>query len=192
MTAAIVRCPWAEKTPLYRRYHDEEWGVPLHDPRLLFAMLSLEGMQAGLSWQTILQKRAHYFAVCDGFDAAKIARYDAAEITALLADPGIVRNRRKIHGLVTNARAWCRLAETTDPVQWLWQTVDGKPQINHWTTSAAVPSVTPASERLAKRLQAAGFTFVGATICYAFMQAVGMVNDHLVSCFCHPDHKENS
>ena len=190
MNPDIIRCPWAGERALYRRYHDEEWGVPLHDARLLFAMLSLEGMQAGLSWWTILKKRAHYFAVCDDFDAGKIARYDAGKIAALLADPGIVRNHRKIHGLIENARAWCTLAAKTDPVAWLWETVDGDPRINHWQTLSEVPRVTPAAEILAKRLKAAGFTFVGPTICYAFMQAVGMVNDHLVSCFRHPDHKE--
>ncbi len=192
MTTEITRCPWAEKTPLYRRYHDEEWGVPLHDARRLFAMLCLEGAQAGLSWWTILQKRAHYFAVFDDFDARKIACYDTVKIAALLADPGIVRNRRKIDGFVYNARAWLALAEKTDPVVWLWETVDGHPQINHWRRPAEVPAVTPAAERLAARLKKAGFTFVGPIICYAFMQAVGMVNDHLVTCFCHPDHKEGA
>lgn len=188
----IIRCDWAGEQKLYQDYHDHEWGIPEYDPGKLFAMLCLEGAQAGLSWWTILQKRAHYYQVFDDFSPEKIAVYDDEKIAALLADPGIVRNRLKVHGFVKNARAWLALQEKTDPVAWLWEAVDGKPLIHHRASLAEVPAVTPQAEALSKRLKKAGFTFVGPTICYAFMQAVGMVNDHLTTCFCHPDQQETT
>ncbi|HRP95987.1 MAG TPA: DNA-3-methyladenine glycosylase I [Rhodocyclaceae bacterium] len=181
-----ARCAWVGDDPLYRAYHDTEWGVPAHDARTLFEFLVLEGAQAGLAWITVLRKRAHYRAVFDGFDPARIARYDEAKKAALLADPGIIRNRAKIDAAVINARAWLAMVDAgLDPVDWLWQFVDGAPRHNAWRALAEVPAATPASEAMSKALKARGFKFVGSTICYAFMQAVGMVNDHTVDCFRH-------
>lgn len=181
-----ARCAWAGEDPLYCAYHDTEWGVPVRDARTLFEFLVLEGAQAGLAWITVLRKRARYRAVFDGFDPARIARYDDAKKAALLADPGIIRNRAKVEAAVANARAWLALMEAgTDPADWLWQFVDGVPQHNAWRVHADVPAMTPASRAMSKALKARGFKFVGDTICYAFMQAVGMVNDHTVECFRH-------
>lgn len=181
-----ARCAWVGDDPLYRAYHDTEWGVPVRDARTLFEFLVLEGAQAGLAWITVLRKRAHYRAVFDDFDAVRIARYDDAKKTALLADPGIIRNRAKIDAAVSNARAWLAMVDAgLDPVAWLWQFVGGAPRHNAWRTLAEVPATTPASEAMSKALKARGFKFVGSTICYAFMQAVGMVNDHTVDCFRH-------
>lgn len=181
------RCAWVSDDPLYIEYHDHEWGVPLRDPRALFEFLLLEGAQAGLSWITVLRKRARYRAVFDGFDPTRIARWDDAKRAELMSDPGIIRNRAKIEAAVMNARAWLALeAEGIDPVEWLWQFVGGAPQINAWATLAEVPASTAASEAMSKALRTRGFKFVGPTICYAFMQAVGMVNDHTTNCFCHP------
>ncbi|MDO9596792.1 MAG: DNA-3-methyladenine glycosylase I [Azoarcus sp.] len=182
------RCAWVSDDPLYLDYHDHEWGVPLRDPRALFEFLLLEGAQAGLSWITVLRKRARYRAVFDGFDPALIACWDDAKRAELMSDPGIIRNRAKIEAAVINARAWLALeAEAIDPVEWLWQFVGGAPQVNAWATLAQVPASTPASEAMSKALRARGFKFVGPTICYAFMQAVGMVNDHTTDCFRHPE-----
>lgn len=171
----MPRCFWCSADPLYRTYHDEEWGVPLHDPQRLFELLLLEGFQAGLSWFTVLKKREHYRRVLFGFDAQRLARLSDAEIEALLQDPGIIRNRRKLEAARQNARAWLKLEE---PVDWLWSFVGGAPRINRFRTPAEVPATTPEAEALGRALKKAGFAFVGPTICYAFMQAAGMVMDH--------------
>ena len=178
-----TRCPWAGSDPLYVRYHDEEWGVPSHDDRHLFEMLMLEGAQAGLSWITILRKRAAYRKAFDRFDPRRIATYDAKKLRALLADPGIVRNRLKIHGAVKNARAFLAVQEEFGSFDaYLWRFVGGAPKINRPRTMSDVPARTAESDALSKDLKKRGFTFVGSTICYAFMQATGMVNDHLAGC----------
>lgn len=180
------RCAWAGSDPLYVRYHDTEWGVPVDDPRTLFEFLILEGAQAGLSWITVLRKREHYRAAFDGFDPERIARYDDAKKAALLADPGIIRNRAKIDAAVGNARAWLEMRDADiDPAAWLWSFVNGEPRQNGLGSLADVPASTPVSDAMSKALKARGFKFVGSTICYAFMQAVGMVNDHPVDCFRH-------
>ncbi len=183
-------CPWCEGFEAYRRYHDEEWGVPVHDDRALFELLILEGAQAGLSWSTILRKRDHYRRVFDGFDPQRIAGYNDEKIAALLADPGIVRNRAKVAAAVQNARAF--LALTADGRRFsdfLWQFVGDRPIQNAWTSLTGVPSQTAESVAMSKALGQAGFKFIGPTICYAFMQAAGMVNDHLVTCFRHREVK---
>ncbi len=179
----IRRCDWARK-PLDILYHDREWGVPVHDDRLLLEFLILEGAQAGLSWSTILAKREGYRKAFANFDAAKIARFDERKIAALLSNPQIVRNRLKILAAVSNAKALLEVQNefgAFDP--FIWQFVGGKPKINAWKTLSQVPARTPQSDAMSKELLRRGFKFVGPTICYAFMQAVGMVNDHLVSCF---------
>jgi len=177
------RCPWCGDTPIYVTYHDEEWGVPEHDSRKLFAMLLLEGFQAGLSWITVLKKRAHYMEVMDGLAPEKIALYDEAKIEALLADPGIIRNKLKVRGAVKNAKAFLELEQSQgDFSDFLWGFTGGKPLDNGFRAMAEVPASTPESDAMSKALKKQGFTFVGSTICYAFMQAVGMVNDHLVTC----------
>ena len=179
----IKRCPWASK-PLETAYHDSEWGVPLHDDRLLFELLILEGAQAGLSWSTILAKRDNYRRAFDGFDPEKVARYGRARIERLMGDAGIVRNRLKIESTVTNAKAFLALRETYDTFdRFLWQFVDGKPVHNRWRSASQVPAVSPLSDRIGKDLARHGFKFVGSTIIYAFLQACGVVNDHLTSCF---------
>lgn len=165
-------------------YHDREWGVPSFDDRHLFEMLLLEGAQAGLSWTTILNKRESYRAAFDDFDAQKIARYGARKIQSLLADPSIVRNRLKVAAAVTNARAYLDLrADGHTLSDFVWQFVDGRPRVNKWKTARAVPARTRESDNLSKALAQRGFKFVGSTICYAYMQAIGMVNDHTVDCF---------
>lgn len=177
-----IRCGWA-KGELYIRYHDEEWGVPVHDDRRLFEFLILEGAQAGLSWSTILNKRENYRRAFDGFDVRRIAQYQAKKITSLLADSGIVRNRLKIASAVENAKAFLRVQEEFGSFdRYMWQFVGGKPRNNKWKSLRQVPARTPESDALSKDLQRRGFKFVGSTICYAFMQAVGMVNDHIVDC----------
>ena len=181
-----VRCAWVSADPLYIAYHDEEWGVPVRDPQRLFEFLILEGAQAGLSWLTVLKKRAHYHEVFDGFDPRRVAAYDDARKAALLADPGIIRNRAKIDATIGNARAWCAMVdEGIDPVEWLWSFIGGTPRCNRWASLAEVPASTPESDAMSKALKARGFKFVGSTICYAFMQAVGMVDDHTTDCFRH-------
>ncbi len=179
------RCDWVPlEDAQYTAYHDEEWGVPVHDDRLLFEFLILEGVQAGLSWGLVLRRRAHYRQVYDGFDPAIIARYDEAKQAALLADPGIIRNRLKVAAAVQNARAFLRVQEEFGSFdRYVWRFVDGKPRVNGWRTLAEIPAETPEARALSKDLKARGFTFVGPTICYAFMQACGLVNDHLVTCF---------
>jgi len=181
-----ARCAWVGDDPLYLAYHDTEWGVPVRDPRTLFEFLVLEGAQAGLAWITVLRKRAHYRVAFDGFEPERVARFDDAKKAALLADPGIIRNRAKIDAAVVNARAWLALRDGgLDPVAWLWQFVEGAPRHNAWRTLAEVPATTAASDAMSKALKARGFKFVGSTICNAFMQAVGMVNDHTVDCYRH-------
>jgi DNA-3-methyladenine glycosylase I len=177
------RCPWAGKDPLYIPYHDEEWGVPSHDDRHLFEMLILEGAQAGLSWLTILQKRENYRRAYDGFDPARVARYTEKRQALLLANPGIVRNRLKVAAAVTNARAFLEVVEKEGSFdRYLWSFVGGKPKQNRFRRIGEVPAKTPESDALSKDLAKRGFKFVGSTICYAYMQAVGLVNDHLTSC----------
>lgn len=179
---ADARCPWCGSDPLYRRYHDEEWGVPLRSAQGLFEFLLLEGMQAGLSWLTILRKREHFRAAFAGFDAERVARFDGSDLDRLMQDAGIVRNRLKIEAAIGNARAWLALQQQGDPTTWLWQFVDGTPVQNRWQHMGEVPACTPASDAMSKELKRRGFRFVGSTICYAFMQATGMVNDHLQQC----------
>jgi DNA-3-methyladenine glycosylase I len=182
----MERCPWCEGFDLYRHYHDTEWGVPLHDDRALFELLILEGAQAGLSWATILKKRDRYRQVLDGFDPHRIAQYDDAKVAALLADPGIVRNRAKIAATIQNAKAFLELTANGQLFSdFLWHFVDHAPIQNTWHALAAAPAKTVQSDAMSKALTQAGFKFVGSTICYAFMQAAGMVNDHLTSCFRH-------
>ena len=180
------RCPWCLGSPEYVRYHDEEWGVPVHDDRVLFEFLILEGAQAGLAWSTILAKRENYRRAFNGFDAERVARYGARDIARLLADAGIVRNRLKIQAAVGNARATLALRERHGSLDaYLWRFVDGRPLQHRRRSSRQVPARTAVSDALSKDLRQHGFRFVGSTICYAFMQAVGMVNDHLVTCFRH-------
>lgn len=178
-----IRCGWARGDE-YIRYHDEEWGVPVHDDRTLFEFLILEGAQAGLSWSTILNKRENYRRAFEGFDPQRIAHYQAKKIRSLLADPGIVRNKLKIAAAVENAKAFLRVEEEFETFdRYIWQFVGGKPRVNKWRSLGQVPARTPESDSMSKDLQRRSFKFVGSTICYAFMQAVGMVNDHLVDCF---------
>lgn len=184
-TLDLKRCSWA-KNALNIPYHDAEWGVPLHNDRALFEFLILEGAQAGLSWDTILQKRARFREVFDRFDPVKVARYDSRKIRALLSDPGIIRNRLKIAAAVKNAQNFLIVQEEFGSFdKYIWQFVGGKPRQNAWRTHRQVPTFTPESDAMSKDLKRRGFSFVGSTICYAFMQAVGMVNDHLVTCFRH-------
>ena len=179
----LIRCTWPSD-PLSIRYHDEEWGVPQHDDRTLFEFLILEGAQAGLSWDTILQKRANYRAAFDQFDPERIARYDRRKQQALLRNPGIVRNRLKVASAVRNAKAFLEVQKEFGSFdRYIWQIVGGKPRVNAWHPGQRVPASTPESDAMSKDLKKRGFNFVGSTICYAFMQAVGMVNDHWVKCF---------
>ena len=180
------RCAWAGTDPLYVAYHDAEWGVPVHDDRLLFEFLVLEGAQAGLSWITILRKRDAYRRAFDRFDPRKVARYDKRKISALLADAGIVRNRAKIESAIKNAKAFLEVqAEFGSFDAYQWRFVDGRPLRNRWRAMGEIPASTVRSDAMSKDLKSRGFTFVGSTIIYAHMQAVGMVNDHLVDCFRH-------
>ena len=179
----MIRCPWA-RPELSIRYHDEEWGVPVHDDRTLFEFLVLEGAQAGLSWETILNKRENYRAAFDNFDPRKVARYDRRKVAQLLKNPGIVRNRLKIGSAVRNAQALLRVQEEFRSFdRYIWQFVDGRSRVNVRKSLGKVPARTRESDAMSKDLKKRGFNFVGSTICYAFMQAVGMVNDHLVDCF---------
>lgn len=185
-----TRCAWAGDLPIYIDYHDNEWGRPQHDDTRLFEMLILEGMQAGLSWITVLKKREAFREAFDGFDPVKVALYDDAKIASLLANEGIIRNRLKINGAVKNAKAFLKVQETHGSFDsFLWAYVDGTPIQNHWETMAQNPATTPLSDRISKDLKKLGFTFVGSTIIYAFMQATGMVNDHVTECFLYPGAK---
>lgn len=181
----MQRCAWVpEDDHLYTAYHDTEWGVPEHDDNTLFEMLTLEGAQAGLSWITVLRKRENYRRLFDGFDPEIVARYDDQKVAELLADPGIIRNRLKVAATIENARQVLAVQEEFGSFdRYIWQFVDGEPIVNGWTTFDQVPAVTPLAETMSKTLKKRGFRFVGPTICYAFMQATGMVNDHTADCF---------
>ncbi len=182
------RCKWAGPEQIYLDYHDYEWGVPVYDDCILFEFLILEGAQAGLSWITILKKRENYRRAFDNFDPSKIANYDARKIEELLQDPGIIRNRRKIEGAIANARAFLKVQEEFGSFsQYIWGFIGGKPRVNHWTSHGEIPAQTSESQAMSRDLRKRGFKFVGPTICYAFMQAVGMVNDHTVDCFRHEE-----
>ena len=184
MTPTKIRCAWPGTDPLMLAYHDEEWGTPLHDDRRLFEFLILEGAQAGLSWRTILNKRENYRRAFDRFDAKKIARYDARKKKLLLADAGIVRNRLKIESTIDNARAFLDVQDEFGSFDgYIWRFVDGEPIVNRFRALKEIPARTKESDAMSKDLKKRGFRFVGSTICYAFMQATGMVNDHAVDCF---------
>lgn len=179
----VSRCGWA-KTDLSIPYHDQEWGVPVHDDRKLFEFIVLDGAQAGLSWETVLRKREAYRRAFDNFVPEKVARYTAKRIEKLLLDPGLIRNRQKIESSVTNARHFLAVQEEHGSFdRYIWSFVDGRPIVNRWQAIKQVPATTPASDAMSKDLKSRGFKFVGSTICYAFMQAAGLVNDHLVDCF---------
>jgi DNA-3-methyladenine glycosylase I len=179
-------CPWHRDDPLMLEYHDREWGVPLRDDGKLFEFLILEGMQAGLSWRTVLYKRENYRRAFDGFDPEKIARYSAAKTRKLLQDAGIIRNRLKVAAAISNAQAFLDVRSKEKSFsKYIWQFTDGKPIVNRWKTMKEIPATSPESDRMSKTLRERGFRFVGSTICYAHMQATGMVNDHLVSCHRH-------
>lgn len=187
MKTDLSRCSWADPAnPRYLVYHDEEWGVPCHDETRLFEMLNLEGAQAGLSWSTILNKRETYRLAFDQWDAEKIARYDETKVAELLANPGIVRNRLKVAATINNAQVYLKLREEVGGLDaFLWAYVDGTPILNNRKSNAETPAKTPLSDRLSRDLARRGFKFVGSTIVYAYMQAIGMVNDHARNCFCH-------
>lgn len=180
----MERCEWAIKTEIEQRYHDQEWGVPVHDDRMLFEFLILEGSQAGLSWSTILKKREGYRKAFHGFDAQKISRYTEVDVSRLLVNPEIIRNRLKINATITNAQAFLLVQEQFGSFdRFIWQYVNRRPIHNSWEKITDIPSSSPESNAMSKDLQKRGFKFVGTTICYAFIQAVGMVNDHVVGCF---------
>lgn len=184
----MKRCAWVTKEQLYIDYHDKEWGVPVFDDRQLFEMLCLEGAQAGLSWWTILQKRENYRLAFDYFEAEEIVQYTDEKVQSLLSDAGIVRNRLKIQSVITNAKSFLKMKELHGSFSnYIWSFVDHKSIINQWATKEDVPATTELSDRMSKQLKKDGFKFVGSTICYSFMQAVGMVNDHTLDCFCHPN-----
>ena len=186
MTEELNRCPWCGNDILYRGYHDHEWGVPLHNDTRLFEMLTLEGAQAGLSWLTVLRKREGYRRAFAEFDIQTVANFNDDDVARLLADSGIIRNRLKIASTITNAKAVLKVQNHHGSLDsYIWSFVDGMPIINHWGTMSEVPSSTPLSDTMSRELKRHGFRFVGTTICYAFMQATGMVNDHLTGCFCY-------
>jgi len=179
-----TRCDWAGTDLLYVAYHDEEWGVPVHDDRTLFEFLILEGAQAGLSWSTILKKRQNYRQAFDNFEPARVAGYDAGKVAELLSNPGIVRNRLKINAAIQNARALLEIQREFGSFdKYIWKFVGGQPKQNAWKPLQEIPARTPESDAMSKDLKKRGFSFVGSTICYAFMQAVGMVNDHVLACY---------
>ena len=182
----LSRCPWSMRDALYIAYHDDEWGVPEFDDRALYEKLILDGFQAGLSWITILRKRDNFRRAFDDFEPAKIARYGDKKVHALMNDVGIVRNRAKIEGTIESAKSYLKIMDEGPGFSaFLWDFLDGRPKVNQFKTTASVPASTPLSIKISKELSARGFKFVGPTIVYAFMQATGMVNDHLVTCFCH-------
>jgi len=191
LTKPVVRCPWCENSSLgklYTDYHDSEWGLPVHDDRVLFEFLILEGAQAGLSWSTILAKRANYRKAFAGFDPAKVARYSEEKLAALLLDPGIVRNRLKVQSAVINAKAFLAVQKEFGSFHaYIWRFVDGKPKQNKWSSATGVPAKTVESDAMSADLKKRRFNFIGSTICYAFMQATGMVNDHLIDCYRHKE-----
>ncbi len=185
MEQSKQRCAWVNQDPLYMDYHDKEWGMPLRDDQKLFELLMLEGMQAGLSWYTVLKKREHYREVFDHFDPIKIAAYDESKVEQLLQDSGIIRNKLKVRAIIHNAGVYQQIErEEGSFSSFMWRFVDGEPIVNQWTSRAEVPTSTPISDTMSKILKKRGFKFVGTTICYAFMQASGMVNDHTLDCFC--------
>jgi DNA-3-methyladenine glycosylase I len=187
-SSASARCDWAGSDPLYCAYHDTEWGVPLHQDLRLFEMLILEGAQAGLSWITVLRKRPAYRLAFDNFDPSKVARYTAVKVERLLANEGIIRNRAKIAAAISNAQAYLRIQKEFGSFDaYIWGFVDGQPKRNHWKSMRQIPTETLESRAMSKDLKTRGFRFVGPTICYAFMQATGLVQDHLVSCFRYAD-----
>ncbi len=180
----MERCPWPGKDEMYIKYHDEEWGVPVHDDRKHFEFLVLEGAQAGLSWSTILKRRENYRKAYDNFDPAKVAKYDEAKVEKLLADAGIIRNRKKIESSINNAKLFLEVQKEFGSFdKYIWSFVDHKPVVNAWKTLSEIPATTELSDRISKDLKKRGFSFVGSTIIYAHIQAIGLVNDHLVSCF---------
>ncbi len=182
--AEYKRCTWCGSDPLYVAYHDEDWGVPVHDDRLLFEMLTLEGAQAGLSWLTILKKRQHYRKAFHRFDAKKVANYTARDVKRLLADPGIVRNRLKVESAIRNAKGVLKIVDEFGSLDsYFWRYVDGNPIQNRFKSLKDIPASTPLSDAMSRDLKKRGFNFVGSTICYAFMQSIGVVNDHVVGCF---------
>ena len=184
----VKRCTWCGDDPLYIKYHDTEWGVPVYNDRKLFEKIILEGAQAGLSWITVLKKRAHYRKVFDKFNPEIIARYNKRKIESLLKDPGIIRNRLKVEGTVKNARAFLELREKEGKFKdFIWNFVDGEPIINKWKTLKQLPATTEISQTMSKELKKRGFTFVGPTICYSFMQSMGLINDHTTDCFRHKE-----
>jgi len=183
MPKELIRCPWCGTDPLYMKYHDEEWGVPVHDDDKLFEFIVLEGFQAGLSWRTILYKRENFRKAFDGFNAEKIARYTDIKVQKLLNDAGIIRNKLKISATITNAKAFLNIQDKNGSFNdYLWQFTNGKVKKNEWRSLKELPAKTPESDAMSKQLIKDGFKFVGSTICYAHMQATGMVNDHLVNC----------
>ncbi|MDX7986185.1 DNA-3-methyladenine glycosylase I [Xenorhabdus sp. 12] len=185
MNTESTRCGWVTSDPDYLAYHDNEWGKPLKESQQLFELICLEGQQAGLSWLTILKKREGYRKCYHQFDPAKIANMDESDVERLMKDPAIVRNRAKINAIIHNARAYLRMEEQGDDFsKFIWRFVDGSPRINHWETSAEVPAQTDISDALSTALKKRGFKFIGSTTCYAFMQAAGLVNDHLTNCLC--------
>jgi DNA-3-methyladenine glycosylase I len=187
----LPRCPWSLGSAAYRRYHDQEWGRPCRDRNTLFEFLILEGAQAGLSWSTILAKREHYRLAFAGFEPERVALFDDAKLAELMQNPGIVRNRLKVESARTNARAWLRFeAEHGAFSDWLWSQVGNTPILNRFSALSQVPAKTELSDRISKTLLKNGFKFVGSTIIYAYLQAMGVTNDHLVSCHCHPDHRK--
>ena len=190
-TQTKPRCPWANpRNTLYLDYHDHEWGVPSYEDRILFELLVLEGAQAGLSWETILNKRERYREVFDGFDVHKVAAYDETKVAALLRDSGIIRNRLKIHAAITNARVFIEIQEEYGSFrEFIWGFVGHTPIVNHFESMAEVPASTPLSEEISKDLKRRGMKFVGPTIIYAYMQSIGMVNDHLLGCIKHPSNQ---
>jgi DNA-3-methyladenine glycosylase I len=180
----ITRCTWSVSNPIYTKYHDKEWGVPVHNDRKLFEMIILDGAQAGLSWLTILKKRENYRKAFDNFDYKKVAKYDKRKIAQLLKKDGIIRNKLKIEAAVTNAKAFLKVREEFGTFnRYIWQFVGGKTKVNSWKSLKEIPAFTKESDIMSKELKARGFKFVGSTICYAFMQAAGLVNDHTVDCF---------
>ena len=184
MPKELERCGWAQSHPLHAEYHDAEWGVPQHDDQMLFEMLNLEGAQAGLSWLTVLKKRASYREAFDNFDAAKIAHYDDQKVAQLLQNEGIIRNRLKVTSVIGNARVYLDILHSGQSFnQYIWQFTGGKTIINHWKNMQEVPAKTPLSDAMSKALAKRGFKFIGSTICYAFLQAVGMVDDHTADCW---------
>ena len=189
----MKRCDWLTEDQSYIAYHDTEWGVPVHDDGKLFEMLILEGAQAGLSWLTVLKKRENYREAYDGFDPVKIAQWDQGKITSLLNNPGIIRNRLKVQAARTNARAFLQVIQESGSFDaYIWSFVNNAPMRNSWQGIKEIPATTPESDKMSKELKKMGFKFVGSTICYAFMQAVGMVNDHVVDCFRHKELQEKS